>query len=113
MEFGVSGPPLRRRAPRGRRAGHIWPALPSPPVGARMSAVARSAIGRSFERATPPHRLNRENHMDASEAVFPLHIPGGEMQRGISQRFYVAAAAMQALVTGPEGSHDIERLVEK
>ena len=51
--------------------------------------------------------------MEASDAVFPVHVPGGDMQRGISQRFYVAAAVIQGLLAGPGGAHDPETLVEK
>jgi len=51
--------------------------------------------------------------MEASESAFPVYVPGGEMQRGMSQRVYLAAAAMQALIASPEGSHDIDRLVDK
>jgi hypothetical protein len=51
--------------------------------------------------------------MNATSGAFPLLIPGGEMQKGMLQREYVAVAAMQALIASPAGHTDIDALVQK
>lgn len=51
--------------------------------------------------------------MNPIAGAFPLESPGGEMQRGIGQRDLVALIAMQALIVSSDGTHDIDKLLEK
>ena len=51
--------------------------------------------------------------MDAKGSFFPLQVPGGSDERGISHRNLVAVAAMQAMLSRPDGQHDDEKLLDR